>query len=324
MQFVCPQCKGELRQFADCYTCHACSRTYPVISGIPDFRLIPDPYIGIEQDRAKGLTLLEEGRTRGFEGLLHYYYAVTPEDPPDLALRWTRRALADVEIARSILATYNIARQTGPFLDLGCSTGAMLAAAGNEGRFVVGVDVAFRWLAVGSIRLQELGIQNTLVCANAEHLPFAEGTFEGLTAIDLLEHTREPLSALQEAHRVSRKGARALWITNNRYTPLPDPQVQLWGVGLLPRSWQARYVAYRRHDLHNYQVKMIGARELTSLCRRAGYTSVRTGPAPLYGPHLRGKILTGALRAYNRLIYVPGIRELVRLVGPKLAAVVER
>ena len=324
MQFVCPKCKGELEQDSKDYKCHACSHTYPVIGGIPDFRLVPDPYIGIQQDRAKGLTLLEEGRTRGFEGLLHYYYAVTPEDPPDLAQRWIRRALAEVEISRSILAAYNIAQQTGPFLDLGCSTGAMLAAAGCEGRFVVGVDVAFRWLAVGSIRLQELGIRNTLVCANAEHLPFADGTFECLTAIDLLEHTRQPLSVMQEAYRVSRKGARALWITNNRYAPLPDPQVQLWGVGLLPRSWQARYVAYRRHDLHKYQVNMIGARELAALCRRAGYNSVRTGLAPLYGPHLRGKFLPGALLAYNRLIQVPGIRELVRLVGPKLAAMAER
>ena len=53
MEFVCARCKGELNG----YRCEACSLEFPVLCGIPDFRLFADPYIGIAEDRAKGAAL---------------------------------------------------------------------------------------------------------------------------------------------------------------------------------------------------------------------------------------------------------------------------
>ena len=319
MQFVCPRCRGELSQQNDAYFCAACSRLFPVIAGIPDFRLEPDPYIGMDEDRAKGLALLNVGRERGFHGLLEYYYAVTPEDPADLARYWMRRALAEIEIARAILQKHQLQSAAGVLLDVGCSTGAMLAAAARPGRTVIGVDVAFRWLCVGSIRLQELGTFATLVCANAEALPFPDNWFDTVTAVDLIEHTRGQARAVQEGYRVCRTGGTALWITNNRYALLPDPQVHLWGVGLVPQRWQAAYVRFRRPDLHSYRVLMLSAKALQKLCRLAGYLEARAQPAVLYAPHLQSVGAQWALSVYNRLAQTPGFRELSRLVGPKVA-----
>ena len=319
MRFVCSRCRGELTQKNDAYHCAACSRVFPVIAGIPDFRLEPDPYIGVDEDRAKGLALLKVGRERGFQGLLEYYYAVTPEDPADLAKYWKRRALAEVEIAHAILQEHQLQSGEGLLLDVGCSTGGILAAAARPGRTVIGVDVAFRWLCVGSIRLQELGISATLVCANAEALPFPDGLFYTVTAIDLIEHTRNQARALQEGYRVCRPGGTALWIMNNRYAPLPDPQVHLWGVGLLLQRWQAAYVRFRRPDLHTYQVLMLSARTLRKLGLLAGYSEARVRPALLYAPHLQSVGAQWALSAYNRLARTPGFREFLRVVGPKVA-----
>ena len=127
MRFVCPACKGELTLVSDSYECPACSRSFPIVCGIPDFRLTPDPYIGIEEDRAKGTMLQAAAQSRTFEELLRFYYAITPEDPPDLAKHWIARALADVEIAKFTIDAYGL--QGNRLLDLGCSTGAMLAAA---------------------------------------------------------------------------------------------------------------------------------------------------------------------------------------------------
>lgn len=284
-----------------------------MICGIPDFRLLPDPYIGIAEDRAKGERLASAGESRSFEQLVRYYYEITPEDPSDLAKHWIARTLAEVAIARFTLATYHLSGER--LLDLGCSTGAMLAAAEHRFAAVTGVDVAFRWLVIGAHRLRELGVEATLVCANAEFLPFAAGSFDAVTAVDLLEHVADAQKSVNETRRVAQT---AVFVTNNRYAPLPDPQVRIWGVGLLPRAWQARYVASRRGDLHPYRVSMRSARELGSLCDNAGFREIVTAPARLYAPHLHGGLLRLALGVYNAVRTWPGIRGFLKLAGPKL------
>src|SRR5713101_922753 len=103
MRFVCPACKGPLADSSRMYRCNVCRREFPVIAGIPDFRLSPDPYIGIEEDRDKGMRLLAAAEQRGFEELVQYYYSITPDHPADLACRRIRHALAEVEVARFIL-----------------------------------------------------------------------------------------------------------------------------------------------------------------------------------------------------------------------------
>ncbi len=322
MSFVCPVCKGALVQSKESYSCTHCGRAFPVVCGIPDFRLHPDPYIGLAEDRAKGARLAEAGQSRTFEELLRHYYSITPEDPPDLAKHWIARSLAEVTIARFTFEHYGLAGNR--FLDLGCSTGAMLAAASASCREVTGVDVAFRWLVVGAARLRELGVQANLVCANAEHLPFAPESFDSISAIDLLEHTRQPRLAVQEAFRVSRPGAKTVYRINNRFTLLPEPHVHMWGVGMLPRAWQAAYVAARRRDLHRYQIELLSGPELNRLCRQAGYKSVVLSAAVLHGPQFTSQLAQRAIATYNAARSWPVTGELLKRVGPLLACVAER
>src|ERR1700730_7298529 len=42
--FCCPRCKGPLDFSAEEYLCAQCSMSYPIIMGIPDFRLFIDSY----------------------------------------------------------------------------------------------------------------------------------------------------------------------------------------------------------------------------------------------------------------------------------------
>jgi hypothetical protein len=85
------------------FTCSAWERHYPIICGITGFRLVPDPYIGIAEDQAKGQLLFEAGKDRDFEQLLQHYYAIAKEYPPDLAVNWIALGLADVSVAEFIL-----------------------------------------------------------------------------------------------------------------------------------------------------------------------------------------------------------------------------
>lgn len=298
-QFRCPRCHGELREPGDAYHCPRCPADYPVIAGIPDFRLWPDPYIGIEADRRKARHLAEQSRTRSFEQMLHYYYSITPEDPPDLARGWTAHALAEPRLAAYLLNEAAVPGG-GPLIDIGCSTGGLLVAARDRSPVLTGVDVALRWLTIGAVRLREQGSDATLVCANAEALPFAEGSFSVATATDVLEHLRDAPLALSEVRRVLGPGGETVWTTNNRYAPLPEPHVKLWGVGWLPRRHQAGYVAWRRRDLLRYQIVLRGSGETRRLFRTAGFDEVELKPAPhaeapaLY-EWLRRQPLTAAL-----------------------------
>lgn len=316
--FVCPACRGELAAIPSAYTCRACDRHYPIVCGIPDFRLAPDPYIGIEEDRSKAERLFKEGSGRTFQQLLRYYYAVTPEDPADLAERWIARAQAEVEIAAGLVAGAGwSAPGSVSLLDIGCSTGAMLIARANHHPVRTGVDVALRWLAVGRIRLREAGVSATLVCANAEHLPFPERSFGAVTCVDTLEHVSDPRASMREAHRVSSPGAPLLCTANNRFAPVPEPNIHLWGVGYLPRSRQPDYVRWRRRDLHPYRIRLMTAGELHAAAVSAGYRNAVVEPAPIVAPHA-APLLRCAVDIYARLRDRTVTASLLRVFGPRL------
>jgi SAM-dependent methyltransferase len=301
------------------YGCDICAREFPIVCGIADFRLRPDPYIGLAEDREKGELLWAAAQDRGFEELLRHYYAITKEDPPDLAARWIPHSLSEPAIAGMVLGAAGLSETGQALLDIGCSTGGMLIAAARPGRRrVTGVDVAFRWLVVGRARLREAGVEAELVCANAESLPFPDGTFDVVTAQDSLEHFFDPLGAIEEGRRVARPGAPSLWTTNNRYCPLPEPHVHLAGVGYLPRAWQAPYVRMRRGDLHPYRIRMRGAGEWGRFFARGGHSEARVTPAPLFAPHWQSGGLQALLGAYNRMREWPLGRHALRLIGPRL------
>lgn len=88
------------------------------------------------------------------------------------------------------------------FLDIGCGTGAMSARLTRWGR-VVSAD--FSPLALQFSRRRGL---NHLVGADAMRLPFAANQFDGLLAMDMLEHLPDDCRALSEFARVLKPGGR--------------------------------------------------------------------------------------------------------------------
>jgi SAM-dependent methyltransferase len=115
--------------------------------------------------------------------------------------RWTR-ALGErmVEFARF---------PEGMLLDVGCGTGSLAAAMAWRGP-AVGVDIALPYVAYA--KGQDDGLH--FVAGEASRLPFADGAFAGAAAQLVLNFVADPVAAVSEMRRVTRKGgviAASIW-----------------------------------------------------------------------------------------------------------------
>jgi ubiquinone/menaquinone biosynthesis C-methylase UbiE len=89
-------------------------------------------------------------------------------------------------------------------LDVGCGTGANLLMLSKYGE-AEGVDISEDALAF----CRERGLDKVKLGA-AEELPYEDGTFDLVTAFDVVEHMDDDLVGLREMRRVLRPGGRVL------------------------------------------------------------------------------------------------------------------
>ena len=89
-------------------------------------------------------------------------------------------------------------------LDVGCGTGANLLMLSQYGE-AEGVDISEDALAFCRAR----GLDRVKLGA-AEELPYEDGTFDLVTALDVVEHMDDDVAGLKEMRRVLRPGGRVL------------------------------------------------------------------------------------------------------------------
>ena len=250
---VCPLCKQPLSAREQTYCCSPCGKTYPLHAGIPDFRVFPDPYLAMEEDRERTEFVLEALERLDFPSLLEAYWGVSDVTPEELRGKFIRSAMLGEKKAMRILDLLrgkefdNDSIATHSVLEIGCGTGGFLATAMARFQTVVGIDIGMRWLHVSRRRFMDKGLDvPALVCCCAEHLPFPHGTFDQIVCSATLEFARDQDRVLSECARTMSVTGSAYFSTVNRFSLAQDPYVYLWGLGFLPRSWQARYVRYRR------------------------------------------------------------------------------
>jgi SAM-dependent methyltransferase len=111
---------------------------------------------------------------------------------------------------RKILGSFleNICRRVTDrrprILDVGCGTGANLLMLSEYGD-AEGVDLSEDAIAF----CRERGLENVKLGA-AEKLPYDDGTFDLVTALDVVEHLDDDLAGLREMRRVLRPDGRVL------------------------------------------------------------------------------------------------------------------
>lgn len=99
----------------------------------------------------------------------------------------------------------------GVFLDLGCSAGLytrnIARTLGSSGS-VVGIDISPSMLKEAARLAKRLGAAPSFARADAENLPFADGSFDGVLCGGSLNEFGSPGRVLRETRRVLKPGGR--------------------------------------------------------------------------------------------------------------------
>lgn len=249
----CPRCRHALTETAEACTCARCPASYPVVFGIPDLRTHVPAAEKAREDEGVAMLIAEYPRALSFADLLKPYlmrtttaYLLGVEFRYEV--QWQTRS-RDIEARIAQLRSdTGWSPGNGVCLDAGCGKGAMLARLGEGFPAVVGLDASLEYLILARKLAETENIHNVrLVCASVEELPFRDGTFGMIVAVDVIEHLRDTERAAHELHRTLRPGGLLYLNSPNRYNAFtPEGHVQLMWVGFLPRRWAERYVQWRK------------------------------------------------------------------------------
>ncbi|MBV9216802.1 MAG: class I SAM-dependent methyltransferase [Acidobacteria bacterium] len=147
-------------------------------------------------------------------------------------------------------------------LDVGCGTGANIEMLSQYGE-AEGVDVSDD--ALEFCRRKGLAVQKGL----AETLPYAEGSFDLTTALDVVEHLDDDVAGLTEMYRVTKSGGYSLIFV--------PAFMWLWGV---------------QDDISHHRIRYT-KRQIVDRLKQAGYEIERATYAnwTFFAPILGGRTL---------------------------------
>lgn len=318
MVWCCPKCHTSLPNNDDWIGCPVCNARYEVIEGIPDFRISTDFWLDIEHDRTLARKLAAQFSIADVEGLVRQVFASRPEwDDARVALR-TRQVLdAPKRLQKEIDGWLDQATKDTPFLEIGCGPGMLLAAAASKGRVGIGIDASLVWLVVAKRLITRWGGQPVLAAALADALPLADNAVHATISLDVIEHVSDQQVFLQEIDRVTRVGGRLALATPNRFSLAAEPHVSVWGVGWLPRPWQAAFVRWRSGKSYTY-TRLLSTWEAARIVRRNTAFSFRIllPKVPEEEMHRFPPYRRVLARVYNRLSTFPLFRWLFLVIGP--------
>jgi 2-polyprenyl-3-methyl-5-hydroxy-6-metoxy-1,4-benzoquinol methylase len=136
-------------------------------------------------------------------------------------------------------------------LDVGCSSGALVAAAQTLGFIAQGVEPAPR--AAAAAQAAGLNVREGLL----EEAAYPAESFDAVTLFEVVEHVREPLPLLKEAYRVLAPRGLVVIGTGNTAS---------WTARAMGARWE--YLDIARHGGH---VSFFNPWSMTLLAQRAGF-----------------------------------------------------
>ena len=172
-----------------------------------------------------------------------------------------RRAILE-SFLEGIIQNPNSKIQNPKILDVGCGTGGNLEMLKKFGA-AEGVDVSDE--ALEFCKSKGLNVHKGL----AEKLPFADQTFDVVTALDVVEHLDDDIAGLKEMHRVLKTGGKTLIFV--------PAFMWLWGV---------------QDDVSNHRIRYT-KKQIVERLEKSGFTVERATYAnwTFFAPILGGRTI---------------------------------
>jgi ubiquinone/menaquinone biosynthesis C-methylase UbiE len=101
-------------------------------------------------------------------------------------------------------------------LEIGCGLGTDGAQFARAGADYTGVDLTDAAVELARKRFEMFGLAGTFRTADAEHLDFADDSFDLVYSHGVLHHTPDTARAVSEVHRVLKPGGRAVVMLYHR------------------------------------------------------------------------------------------------------------
>lgn len=99
--------------------------------------------------------------------------------------------------------------------DLGCGSGVFTDLLSKQGYQATGLDISPKLIALGRAKYPTVEFHE----GDVEHLPFADGSMDGILLSGLVHHLPDPNRCAAEAFRVLKKGGSFVAFDPNRMNP---------------------------------------------------------------------------------------------------------
>jgi 2-polyprenyl-6-hydroxyphenyl methylase / 3-demethylubiquinone-9 3-methyltransferase len=203
------------------------------------------------------------------------------DDDPVALLRAESKTKTPWIIER--IKDHGLLNQTTKVLDVGCGAGFLSNALSKVGLQVTGVDLSEESLKIAAKHDETKCVHYQT--ADAYKLPFADATFDVLTAMDFLEHVEHPADVIKEFSRVLKPNGLFVFHTFNR-----NPLAHLVIIKVV--EWIVKNTPKHLHVIHLF----IKPKELANYCELAGMsTKNMIGIKPVFSTIPIKNLFTGVV-----------------------------
>lgn len=197
---------------------------------------------------------------------------------------WTSTGLA-TRVRQFLRLWRKTQRQPGLWLDVGCGAGTYSRLLRADGHRVVGVDYALPSLVKAKEKNRDSDI--AWVSADVQHLPFADGSVDGVLCFGVMQALGTPDRALAELSRVLRPDGE-LWVDGLNARCVPT----------LLREWRRRLRGGAPHLRYDHPRRFLdGVRSLGMNVPRLHWLPILPGRLQRFQPVVESAPVYGALAA---------------------------